>query len=80
MDTWLSNLTVSAPKATLNDVRTQAQVIAAKPATAFDLCYLTATPRFRTRSRHGGMRCRPEADESTLRRARSPEAHCGERL
>jgi len=46
MDTWLSNLTVSAPKATLNDVRTQAQVIAAKPATAFDLCYLTGDTTF----------------------------------
>ncbi len=41
MDIWLSNLLVSAPKATLNSVRNQAQVIAAKPATAFDLCYLT---------------------------------------
>ncbi len=41
MDTWLSNLLVSAPKATLNSVRTQAQVIDAKPATAFDLCYLS---------------------------------------
>src|SRR5467141_1737139 len=46
MDTWLSNLTVSARKATLNDVRTQAQVIAAKPATAFDLCYLTGDTTF----------------------------------
>src|SRR5947209_12551867 len=44
MDTWLSNLLVSAPKATLNAVRTQAQVIDAKPTTgnhvAFDQCYL----------------------------------------
>jgi len=46
MDTWLSNLMVSAPKATLNDVRTQEQVIAAKPATAFDLCYLTGDTTF----------------------------------
>ncbi|HSB18871.1 MAG TPA: DUF6351 family protein [Anaeromyxobacteraceae bacterium] len=48
MDTWLSDLTVSAPKATLNDVRTQAQVIAAKPANAFDLCYLTGDATFST--------------------------------
>ncbi len=44
MDTWLSKLLVDAPKDWVNDVRTQAQVIAAKPADpaalAFDLCYL----------------------------------------
>src|SRR5947209_4709603 len=34
MDNWLSNLVVSAPKPTLNSVRTQAQVVAAKPANA----------------------------------------------
>jgi len=49
MDTWLSNLTASAPKETLNAVRTQAQVIAAKPAVAFDLCYLTSDPTFSTK-------------------------------
>jgi hypothetical protein len=49
MDTWLSNLTVSAPKETPNAVRTQAQVIAAKPAGAFDLCYLTGDPTFSTK-------------------------------
>ena len=48
MDTWLSNLVVSAPKATLNAVRTQAEVIAAKPRTAFDLCYLTGDVTFST--------------------------------
>jgi hypothetical protein len=48
MDTWLSTLMVSAPKATLNAVRTQAQVIDAKPATAFDLCYLTGDATFST--------------------------------
>ena len=48
MDTWLSNLTVSAPKETLNSVRTQAEVIQAKPATAFDLCYLTGDVTFST--------------------------------
>src|SRR5206468_3722480 len=35
MDTWLSNLNVSAPKETLNSVRTQAQVIQGKPDLAF---------------------------------------------
>ena len=48
MDTWLSNLLTSAPKATLNAVRTQAEVIAAKPPTAFDLCYLTGDVTFST--------------------------------
>ena len=48
MDIWLSNLLTSAPKATLNSVRTQAQVIAAKPADAFDLCYLTGDATFST--------------------------------
>ena len=48
MDTWLSNLMASAPKATLNAVRNQEQVIAAKPASAFDLCYLTGDTTFST--------------------------------
>jgi len=48
MDDWLSNLLTSAPKATLNSVRTQAQVIAAKPSEAFDLCYLTGDVNFTT--------------------------------
>ena len=46
MDTWLSELTVSAPKVTLNAVRIQEEVIEAKPATAFDLCYLTGDVTF----------------------------------
>jgi len=50
MDKWLSNLNVSAPKDTLNSVRTQAQVILGKPAKledlAFDLCYLTGDTTF----------------------------------
>ncbi|MEO5697647.1 MAG: DUF6351 family protein [Burkholderiaceae bacterium] len=49
MDAWLSNLLVSAPKATLNSARTQAQVIDGKPATAFDLCYLTGDTTFSTK-------------------------------
>jgi len=48
MDTWLSKLTVTAPKETLNSVRTQPDVIEAKPATAFDLCYLTGDTNFMT--------------------------------
>jgi hypothetical protein len=48
MDTWLSNLLTSAPKATLNAVRSHAQVIAAKPSAAFDLCYLTGDVTFST--------------------------------
>jgi len=49
MDTWLTTLLATAPKATLNSVRTQEQVISAKPATAFDLCYLTGDPSFTTK-------------------------------
>lgn len=48
MDTWLSTLLSSAPKDWINDVRTQAQVIAAKPAGLLDLCYLTGDPGFVT--------------------------------
>jgi hypothetical protein len=48
MDTWLSNLLTSAPKATLNAVRTHAQVISAKPSGVFDLCYLTGDTQFST--------------------------------
>jgi hypothetical protein len=48
MDTWLSNLNVSAPKETLNSVRSQADVIAAKPADAVDLCFLTGDTNFTT--------------------------------
>jgi len=46
MDTWLSNLNVSAPKETLNSVRTQSEVTLGKPATAFDLCFLTGDVTF----------------------------------
>jgi hypothetical protein len=49
MDTWLSALATSAPKATLNSERTAAQVVAAKPATAFDFCYLSTDPTFSTK-------------------------------
>jgi len=48
MDTWLSKLTVSAPKETLNSVRSQAEVIEAKPPAAHDLCYLTGDTTFST--------------------------------
>ena len=48
MDTWLSNLTVSAPKETLNSVRTHAEVIEVKPPAAVDLCYLTGDTNFTT--------------------------------
>ncbi len=48
MDNWLSTLLMTAPKATLNSVRTHAQVVAAKPANAVDLCYLTGDTNFTT--------------------------------
>ena len=46
MDGWLDALNASAPKETLNAVRTQQQVIAARPAAAHDLCYLTGDATF----------------------------------
>ena len=46
MDTWLSNLAKTAPKSFMNDERTQAQVVAAKPASAFDFCYLGSDPAY----------------------------------
>jgi hypothetical protein len=49
MDTWVTNLLTIAPKATLNSVRTQAQAIAGKPATAYDLCDLTGDVEFTTK-------------------------------
>ena len=48
MDTWLSNLNVTAPKETINSVRTQAEVIFGKPATAVDFCFLTGDVNFTT--------------------------------
>jgi hypothetical protein len=48
MDEWLSNLVAMAPKTTLNDVRMHAQVVAAKPSAAHDLCFLTGDPNFTT--------------------------------
>jgi hypothetical protein len=48
MDQWLSTLLTTAPKATLNDPRTHAQVVAAKPPAAHDLCYLTGDTNFTT--------------------------------
>ena len=49
MDTWLSSLNESAPKATLNSPRTQEQVIAGKPANAVDFCFLLADTTFSTK-------------------------------
>jgi hypothetical protein len=48
MDAWLSNLNTSAPKETLNSVRTHEEVVAGKPADARDLCYLVADTTFST--------------------------------
>jgi hypothetical protein len=49
MDEWLTALSTSAPKSFVNGERTQAQVVAAKPAGAFDFCYLTSDPTFSTK-------------------------------
>jgi hypothetical protein len=48
IDTWLTNLNASAPKETINSVRTQAQVIAGKPAAAVDFCFLQGDRTFST--------------------------------
>lgn len=42
MDAWLSALNTSAPKAFVNDARTQQQVVAARPRSVFDFCYLSS--------------------------------------
>ena len=49
MDAWLSSLVASAPKSWVNAERTQAQVVAAKPAAAFDFCYLSTDTTFSTK-------------------------------
>ena len=49
MDTWLVALNASAPKATINSFRTQAQIVAGKPSTAFDFCYLTSDTTYSTK-------------------------------
>ena len=49
MDVWLSKLLETAPKETLNSMRSQQQVVAAKPAAAVDLCYLTGDTSFTTK-------------------------------
>ncbi len=46
MDQWLTSLMTMSPKAWVNDEHTQAQVVAAKPAAAVDLCYLTSDVTF----------------------------------
>jgi hypothetical protein len=48
MDAWLTNLNASAPKETINSVRTHAEVIAGKPAAAVDFCFLLADTTFST--------------------------------
>jgi Tannase-like family of unknown function (DUF6351) len=48
MDTWLTTLLTTAPKASVNSVRTQAQVVAGKPAAAVDFCFLTGDVNFAT--------------------------------
>ena len=49
MDAWLDRLNATAPKEAPNAVRTQAEVIAAKPANALDLCFLLADTTFSTK-------------------------------
>jgi hypothetical protein len=49
MDAWMSNLLNNAPKGWINAERTQAQVLAAKPSAAVDLCYLTGDVTFATK-------------------------------
>jgi hypothetical protein len=48
MDTWLTTLLTTAPKASTNAARTQAQVVGAKPAVAVDFCFLTGDVNFAT--------------------------------
>jgi hypothetical protein len=48
MDTWLTTLTTQAPKSFLNGEHTHADVVAAKPASAVDFCFLTGDVNFTT--------------------------------
>jgi uncharacterized tannase-like protein DUF6351 len=48
MDTWLSALVGTTPKAFVNDENAPADVLTAKPAAAFDFCYLTVDTGFLT--------------------------------
>src|SRR5213078_4034850 len=48
MDAWLTNLNASAPKETINSVRTHAEIVAGKPAAAVDFCFLLADTTFST--------------------------------
>jgi hypothetical protein len=73
MDTWLSTLLTSAPKSWLNGERTQAQVIAAKPAAAVDLCYLTSDVNFANKITDAAV-C--DADPRLIKRA-SPRQVAG---
>lgn len=49
MDQWVTTMNTSAPKTFINSPRTQAQVVAAKPASAFDFCYLSTDTTFSTK-------------------------------
>jgi hypothetical protein len=49
MDSWLTSLTDTAPKTFVNAEHSQSEVVAAKPATAFDFCYLTSDTTFSTK-------------------------------
>ncbi|WP_307083817.1 DUF6351 family protein [Sphingomonas faeni] len=55
MDTWLNALNAQAPKASTNAVRNQAQILAAKPAAAFDFCYLSTDTSYSTQVRDFGI-------------------------
>ena len=48
MDTWLSTLITNVPRTYVNGGFTHAQVVGAKPASVFDLCYLTGDVTFAT--------------------------------
>ena len=67
MDTWLSNLTVSAPKETINSARTQA---AGHPGETGDGVRPVLPDRRRhllhAGHRHGDVRCRPQARATLL--------------
>ena len=67
MDTWLTTLLSSAPKETINSVRTQAQVIAAKPATALRPVLPDGRHQLHDAGhRHGDVRRRPAPAEARL--------------
>ena len=73
MNAWLDNLNVIAPKDTLNSPRTQAGVIAGKPADAVDFCFCSPIRALR-------LRCSTRRSATTMPRRWTASAGWRNRL